>query len=105
MLQLTTDKVREIKRRMKEAQDRQKKKQTTTRRRSYADNRRSPLEFQVGDKVFLRVAPWKGIIRFEVKGKLGLRYIGPFEIKERIGPVDYRLELPAYLDKIHNVFH
>jgi len=95
MVQLTTDKVRVIKKRMKEAQDRQK---------SYADNRRRPLEFQVGDKVFLKVAPWKGIIRFRVKGKLAPRYIGPFEIKERIGPVAYRLELPVYLDKIHNVF-
>jgi hypothetical protein len=63
------------------------------------------LELQVGDKVFLKVAPWKGIIRFGVKGKLAPRYIGPFEIKERIGPVAYRLELPVYLDKIHNVFH
>ena len=78
MVQLTTDKVRVIKKRMKEAQDRQK---------SYADNRRRPIEFQVGDKVFLKVAPWKGIIRFGVKGKLAPRYIGPFEIKERIGAV------------------
>jgi hypothetical protein len=59
----------------------------------------------VGDKVFLKVAPWKGIIQFGIKGKLASRYIGPFEIKERIGPVAYFLELPAYLDKIHNVFH
>ena len=51
------------------------------------------------------MAPWKGIIRFGVKGKLASRYIGPFKIKERIGPVAYFLELPAYLDKIHNVFH
>jgi hypothetical protein len=70
---------------MKEAHDRQK---------SYADRRRRLLEFQVGDKVFLKVAPWKGIIRFGVKGKLAPRYIGP-----------YQLELPVYLDKIHNVFH
>jgi len=96
MVQLTTDKVRVIKKRMKEAQDRQK---------HYADSQRRPLEFQVGDKVFLKVAPWKGIIRFGVKGKLALRYIGPFVIKERIGPVAYQLELPVYLDKIHNVFH
>jgi hypothetical protein len=81
---------------MKEAQDRQK---------SYADRRRRPLEFQVGDKVFFKVAPWKGIIRFGVKGKIASRYISPFEIKERIGPIAYRLELPVYLDKIHNVFH
>jgi len=51
------------------------------------------------------VAPWKGIILFGVKGKLAPRYIGPFEIKETIGPVAYCIELPAYLDKIHNVFH
>jgi hypothetical protein len=63
------------------------------------------LEFQVGYKVFLKVAHWKGIIRFGVKGKLAPRYIGPSVIKERIGPVAYRLELPVYLDKIHNVFH
>ena len=81
---------------MKEAQDRQK---------SYADNRRRPLEFQVGDKVFLKVLPWKGIIRFGVKGKLAPRYIDPFEILERIGPVAYHLELPIHLDKIHYVFH
>jgi hypothetical protein len=59
----------------------------------------------MGHKVFLKVAPWKCIIRFGVKGKLAPRYIGPFEIKERIGPVAYRLELPVYLDKIRNVFH
>jgi hypothetical protein len=96
MVQLTTDKMRVIKKRMKEAHDRQK---------SYVDSRRRPLEFQMGNNVFLKVAPWKGIIRFEVKGKLAPRYIGPFEIKERIGPIAYRLELTAYLDKIHNVFH
>ena len=59
----------------------------------------------MGDKVFLKVAPWKGIIRIRVKGKLASRYIGPFEIKERIGPIAYRLELLVYFDKIHNVFH
>jgi len=59
----------------------------------------------VRDKVFLKVAPWKGIIRIRVKGKLASRYIGPFEIKERIGPIAYRLELLVYFDKIHNVFH
>jgi hypothetical protein len=79
MVQLTTNKVIVIKKRMKEAQDRKK---------HYADSRRRPLEFQVGDKVFLKVAPWKGIIQFGVKGKLAPRYIRPFEI-ERIGPVAY----------------
>ena len=96
MVQITTDKVRIIRQRMKEAQDRQK---------SYSDNRRRPLEFQIGDRVFLKVAPWKGIIRFGMKGKLAPRYIGPFEVIARIGPVAYRLKLPAHLEKIHNVFH
>jgi hypothetical protein len=59
----------------------------------------------VRDTVFLKVVPWKGIIQFGVKGKLAPRYIGPFNIKESIRPVAYRLELPAYLDKIQNVFH
>jgi hypothetical protein len=67
---------------MKEAQDRQN---------SYSDNRRRPLKFQTWDKVFLKMASWKGIIQFGMKGKLAPRYIGPFEIIERIGLVAYRL--------------
>jgi hypothetical protein len=63
------------------------------------------LEFQTGDRVFLKVAPWKGIILSGMKGILAPRYISPFGIIEIIGPVVYRLELPIYLDKIHNVFH
>ncbi|GJW49919.1 putative reverse transcriptase domain-containing protein [Tanacetum coccineum] len=67
--------------RLKAARDRQK---------SYADNRRKPLEFKVGDQVLLKVSPWKGVVRFRKKGKLAPRYVGPFEILERIGPVAYR---------------
>jgi hypothetical protein len=59
----------------------------------------------VGDKVFLKVAPWKGIIRYRIKGKLAPRYISPFKIIDRIGPVAYRLNFPTQLDKIQNVFH
>ena len=81
---------------MKTAQDRQK---------SYADKRRKDLEFQVGDRVFLKVSPWKGIIRFGRRGKLSPRYIGPYEIIERVGEVAYKLELPEELSRIHNVFH
>ncbi|GJR71168.1 putative reverse transcriptase domain-containing protein [Tanacetum coccineum] len=61
---------------------------------SYADVRRKPLEFQVGDKVMLKVSPWKGVIRFGKRGKLNPRYIGPFKIIARVGTVAYRLELP-----------
>ena len=96
LVQITTDKVRVIRQIMKEAQDRQK---------SYADKQRRPLEFQIGDRVFLKVAPWKGIIRFVMKGKLSPRYIGPFEVIARVGSVTYRLKLSAHLDKIHIVFH
>ncbi|GJS10907.1 putative reverse transcriptase domain-containing protein [Tanacetum coccineum] len=73
--------------------------------KSYADKRRRPLEFEVGDKVMLKVAPWKGVMRFGKRGKLNPRYIGPFQIIERIGPVAYRLELPQELSRVHNVFH
>ncbi|XP_042465610.1 uncharacterized protein LOC122048067 [Zingiber officinale] len=85
-----------IRRRMSEAQDRQK---------SYADRRRRPLEFSVGDHVFLRVSPTKGVRRFGLKGKLAPRYIGPFQILERIGEVAYRLALPPSLAGVHDVFH
>jgi hypothetical protein len=96
LIMTTTDKVKEIQGRLKAAQDRQK---------SYADQRRQPLEFQVHDRVLLKVSPWKGAIRFGKRGKLNPRYIGPFRITERIGPVAYRLELPDELRGIHDVFH
>ncbi|GKA98112.1 putative reverse transcriptase domain-containing protein [Tanacetum coccineum] len=72
------------------------------RQKSYADKRRRPLEFEVGDKVMLKVAPWKGVMRFGKRGKLNPRYIGPFRIIERIGPVAYRLELPQELSRKSN---
>ncbi|KAD4585763.1 hypothetical protein E3N88_23364 [Mikania micrantha] len=92
----TTEKIVQIRNRMAAARDHQK---------SYADKRRKPLEFQVGDKVLLKVSPCKGVIRFGKRGKLNPRYIGPFEILKRIGPVAYQLNLPAELDGVHNVFH
>uniref|UniRef100_A0A2N9EEP8 RNA-directed DNA polymerase n=1 Tax=Fagus sylvatica TaxID=28930 RepID=A0A2N9EEP8_FAGSY len=76
-----------------------------SRQKSYADKRRKDLEFEVGDMVFLRVAPMKGVMRFGKKGKLSPRFVGPFEILEKIGPVAYRLALPPALSGIHNVFH
>ncbi|GJV85755.1 putative reverse transcriptase domain-containing protein [Tanacetum coccineum] len=92
----TTEKIFKIRDRMQAARDRQK---------SYADKRRRPLEFEVGDKVMLKVAPWKGVMRFGKRRKLNPRYIGPFGIIERIGPVAYCLELPQELSRVHNVFH
>jgi hypothetical protein len=90
------DKVKIIQNNLKAAQSRQK---------SYADIRRRPLQFQIGDFVYLRVSPTRGIQRFGVKGKLAPRYIGPFEILEICGPVAYRLQLPSQLAAIHNIFH
>ena len=63
------------------------------------------MEYNVGDKVFLRVSPWKGVLRFGKKGKLSPRYIGPYEIVARIGPLAYRLALPQELSQLHDVFH
>ncbi|GKF89876.1 hypothetical protein Tco_0263839, partial [Tanacetum coccineum] len=65
--------------------------------KSYADRRRKPLEFEVGDKVMLKVSPWKGVIRFDKRGKLNPRYIRPFRIIAKIGTLAYRLELPVQL--------
>ncbi|GKB20602.1 putative reverse transcriptase domain-containing protein, partial [Tanacetum coccineum] len=75
------------------------------RQRSYANVRRKPLEFQVGDRVMLKVSPRKGVIRFGKQGKLNPRYIGPFKILKRIGPVAFKLELPEELRNVHNTFH
>ncbi|GKD22117.1 hypothetical protein Tco_1223820 [Tanacetum coccineum] len=73
--------------------------------RSYDNVRRKPLEFQVGDRVMLKVSPRKGVIRFGKRGKLNPQYIGPFKILERIGPVAYKLKLPEELSNVHNTFY
>ncbi|GKC77475.1 putative reverse transcriptase domain-containing protein [Tanacetum coccineum] len=73
--------------------------------KSYANVRRMPLEFDVGDKVMLKVSPWKGVIHFGKRGKLSPRYIRPFKVLERVGPVVYKLELPEELQGIHDTFH
>ena len=92
----TLDKVGMIRKRLLTAQSRQK---------SYADVRRRPLEFKTGDYVFLKVMPKRGVIRFGKRGKLSPRYIGPFEVLERVGAVAYRLALPLSLSSVHEVFH
>ncbi|KAL5577228.1 hypothetical protein UlMin_018927 [Ulmus minor] len=96
IVQKIVDIVEKIRQRMKTAQSRQK---------IYADRRRKPLEFAIGDKVFLKVAPMKGVMRFGKRGKLSPRFVGPFEILERIGDLAYRVALPPAMSGIHNVFH
>ncbi|WVZ76657.1 LOW QUALITY PROTEIN: hypothetical protein U9M48_024613, partial [Paspalum notatum var. saurae] len=80
-------------------------KRAQSRQKSYSDKRRRPLAFEKDDHVYLRVSPMKGVHRFGVKGKLAPRYVGPFKILERCGPVAYRLELPPHPAAVHNVFH
>jgi len=92
----TMEKIDVVRDRLKAAQDRQK---------SYADKRRRPIEFEVGDRVLLKVSPWKGVLRFRKRGKLSPRFIGPFKILARVGKVAYRLELPEELSGIHPTFH
>ena len=78
---------------------------THSRQKSYADVSRRDMEFKVGDKVFLKVAPMKAVLRFRRKGKFSPRFIGPFEILKRVGKVAYRLALPPVLSGVHNMFH
>nr|GEY55185.1 putative reverse transcriptase domain-containing protein [Tanacetum cinerariifolium] len=92
----TTEKIVHIKSHKQAARDRQN---------SYVDVRQKPLEFQVGDKVMLKVSPWKGVIRFGKQGKLNPHYIGPFKILAKVGTVAYRLELPEQLSRVHNMFY
>nr|GEZ87801.1 putative reverse transcriptase domain-containing protein [Tanacetum cinerariifolium] len=96
LIQETTEKIVQIKQRMQAARDRQK---------SYADLKRKPMEFQVGDKVMLKVSPWKGVVRFGKWGKLNPRYVGPFKVLERVRDVAYKLDLPKELSRDHNTFH
>ena len=80
-------------------------KAAKARQESYANKRRRPLEFEVGDHVYLRVSPMKGVKRFGVKGKLAPRYIGPFPILAKCGAVAYQLKLPSSLAGVHDIFH
>ncbi|GKC44971.1 putative reverse transcriptase domain-containing protein, partial [Tanacetum coccineum] len=90
LIQETTEKIVLIKQRMQAAQDRQK---------SYADRKRKPMEFEVGDRVMLKVSPWKGVVRFGKRGKLNPRYVGPFKVLAKVGKVAYKLELPQELSR------
>ncbi|GJT79603.1 retrotransposon protein, putative, ty3-gypsy subclass [Tanacetum coccineum] len=96
LVQETTEKISQIKDRLKAARDRQK---------IYVDKRRKPIEFSVGDHVLLKVSPLKGVVHFRKKGKLAPRFVGPFEIVEKVGLVAYRLRLPEELDGVHDTFH
>ncbi|GJZ96920.1 hypothetical protein Tco_0669254 [Tanacetum coccineum] len=80
-------------------------KTTRDRKKSYADKRRKPLDFNVGDRVLVKVLTWKGVVRFDRKRKLAPRYVGPFKIMERVGPATYRLKLPQELSGIHDTFY
>nr|GEZ40742.1 putative reverse transcriptase domain-containing protein [Tanacetum cinerariifolium] len=73
--------------------------------KSYADLKRKPMEFQVGDKVMLKVSPWRGVVHFGKRGKLNPRYVGPFKVLERVRDVSYKLDLPEELSRVHNTFH
>nr|GEY82147.1 putative reverse transcriptase domain-containing protein [Tanacetum cinerariifolium] len=96
LVQETTKKISQIKDRLKAAGNRQK---------SYPDKKRKPLEFSVGDYVLFKMSPWKGMIRFGKKRKLTPRFVGPFEIVEKVGPVAYQLDLPEEIKCVHDTFH
>nr|GEY98787.1 retrotransposon protein, putative, Ty3-gypsy subclass [Tanacetum cinerariifolium] len=96
MIQETKEKIILIKQRIQATQDRKK---------SYADRKRKPMKFEVGDRVMLKVSPWKGVVRFIKRGKLNPRYIEPFKVLAKVGDVAYKLELPRELSRVHHTFH
>ncbi|GKA60741.1 putative reverse transcriptase domain-containing protein [Tanacetum coccineum] len=96
IVQETTKKVIQIKQRIQVARDRQK---------SYTDLKRKPMEFQVGDRVMLKVSPWKRVVCFGKRGKLNPKYVGPFKVLENVGSFAYNLELPQELSRVYNTFH
>ncbi|GJX90019.1 putative reverse transcriptase domain-containing protein [Tanacetum coccineum] len=95
LIQETTEKIVLIKQRMQAAQDQQK---------NYADLKRKLMEFEVGDRVMLKVSPWKGVVQFGKRGKLNPRYVGPFKVLVKVGKVAYKLELPQELSRVHHTF-
>ena len=96
LIQETEEKVKMIREILKLATDRQK---------SYADIKRKDIRYEIGEKVFLKVSPWKKVMRFGKNCKLSPRFIGPYEVIEKVGPMAYKLALPPDLKKIYNVFH
>ena len=96
IIQMIFEKINLIYKRLQTAQNRQK---------SYYDNSRRKVEFEVGDMIFLKVAPMKGVMRFQKKGKLSPRFVGPFKILKHIGKVAYELALPPTILGVHNAFH
>ncbi|GKF18536.1 hypothetical protein Tco_0063454, partial [Tanacetum coccineum] len=96
IVQETTEKIIQIKQRMQVARDRQK---------SYVDLKRKSMDFQVRDKVMLKVSPWKGVVHFGKQGKLNPMYVGAFKVLEKVGSIAYKLELPKELSRVYNTFH
>ena len=84
---------------------RERRKVATDRQKQYGDMSRKDIRYEIDDKVFLKVLPWKKVIRFGKNGKLSPRFIGPYEMIEKVGLVAYKLALPSELEKIHNIFH
>ena len=96
LIQETEEKVKTIRKRLKVA---------TYRQKSYDDMKIKDVRYEIGEKVILKVFPWNKVMRFGRKGKLSPRFIGPYEVIEKVGPMAYKLALPPKLEKIHNVFH